>query len=119
MAYQELLANSVSITAPCASLEIAEVSINDTPLSTLWKPPFQVDVTGTLKPGANRLEIKTTNLWPNRIIGDLALPQNERYTFTTALLSSHTTPADYTKDTPLFESGLIGPVTIKLRTMNQ
>jgi len=99
--------------------EIAEVSINNTPLGTLWKPPFQVDITGILKPGANRLEIKITNLWPNRIIGDLALPQNERYTFTTALLSSHTTPADYTKDTPLFESGLIGPVTIKSRTMNQ
>jgi len=53
---------------------LAEVSLNGTPLGILWKPPFRIDVTGTAKPGKNRLEIKVTNLWPNRLIGDEQLP---------------------------------------------
>ena len=34
------------------------------------RPPFRVDVTGAMKPGANAMEIKVTNLWVNRLIGD-------------------------------------------------
>ena len=32
---------------------LAEVTVNGKPLGILWKTPFQVDVTGALKPGAN------------------------------------------------------------------
>ena len=32
---------------------LAEVSVNGKPLGIVWKPPFRVDVTGALKPGAN------------------------------------------------------------------
>jgi hypothetical protein len=84
--------------------EIAEVSVNDRPLGILWKAPFQADVTGALKPGANRLEIKVTNLWPNRMIGDQQPAAAKRYTFTDYKA--------YTKDSPLLESGLLGPVTL-------
>ena len=74
----------------------------------VWKPPFHADVTEALKPGSNRIEIKVTNLWPNRIIGDQPSAK-KRYTFT-----------DYkphTKDSPLLESGLLGPVTLHLARM--
>jgi hypothetical protein len=85
--------------------EIAEVSVNGKPVGgILWKAPFQADVTGALKPGANRLEIKVTNLWPNRMIGDLQPSAPKRYTFTDY--------KPYTKDSPLLESGLLGPVTL-------
>jgi hypothetical protein len=85
--------------------EIAEVSVNGTPASAiLWKPPFAVDVTRLLKPGQNQLEIKVTNLWPNRIIGDQALPVEQRHSWTVY----HA----FTKDSPLLESGLLGPVTM-------
>lgn len=51
--------------------EIAEVSINGRSLErVLWKPPFEVDVTDALEPGSNHVQIRVTNLWPNRIIGD-------------------------------------------------
>jgi hypothetical protein len=84
--------------------EIAEVSVNGTPLGILWKPPFRADVTGALRPGPNRLEIKVTNLWPNRMIGDQQPSAARRYTFTDYKA--------YTKDSPLLESGLLGPVTL-------
>ncbi|HEX9782244.1 MAG TPA: hypothetical protein VGA56_05865 [Opitutaceae bacterium] len=52
--------------------EIAGVSVNGSALpGLLWKPPFHADVTSAVRPDVNRLEIKVTNLWPNRLIGDL------------------------------------------------
>jgi hypothetical protein len=84
--------------------EIAEVSINDKAAGLLWRAPFQIDVTNALKEGANKLEIKVTNLWQNRMIGDLALPEDKRYTFATL--------KPYKKDSPLLESGLLGPITL-------
>ena len=52
----------------------AEVSLNGHDFGVLWKPPFRVNVTAAAKPGVNKLVIKVTNLWPNRLIGDEQLP---------------------------------------------
>ncbi len=105
----------------------AEVSLNGHDFGVLWKPPFRVNLTGVAKPGTNRLVIKVTNLWPNRLIGDEQLPSDRewngkqlkawpqwvlegkpsptgRFTFTTW--------HHWTKNSPLLESGLIGPVTL-------
>ena len=85
--------------------EIATLSVNGKPAGgILWKPPFAAEVTGLLKPGANRIEIKVTNLWPNRIIGDQQPGMQKTYTWTDY--------RPYTKDSPLLESGLLGPVKI-------
>jgi hypothetical protein len=69
-----------------------------------WRPPFRVDVTGALKPGANRLEIRITNLWANRMIGDAQPAAEKQYTFSTF--------KPYKKDSPLLDSGLLGPVKL-------
>ncbi|MDR0871430.1 MAG: hypothetical protein LBN39_11625, partial [Planctomycetaceae bacterium] len=53
---------------------IAEVKLNGKDLGTLWTLSKSVDVTDTLKQGENALEIKVTNLWVNRLIGDAKLP---------------------------------------------
>lgn len=84
--------------------EIAEVVINGKRAGVLWKPPFRLDITAAVKPGINRLEIRVTNLWPNRLIGDLRLPENKRHTWTNS--------NPYKSDSPLIESGLLGPVTL-------
>jgi hypothetical protein len=85
--------------------EIAELSVNGRPAGgILWKPPYQADVAGILKPGTNLLEIKVTNLWPNRIIGDQQEGAEKQYTFTDF--------RPYRADSPLMESGLLGPVTL-------
>jgi hypothetical protein len=84
--------------------EIAEVSVNGTPVGLLWRPPFRADVTKALRPGPNQIEIKLTNLWANRMIGDQFLPEDKRYTFSMF--------KPYKQDSPLLESGLLGPVTL-------
>ena len=49
----------------------AEVTVNGKKFPVLWKPPFRVDITDAVKGiDAIDLEIKVTNLWPNRLIGD-------------------------------------------------
>jgi hypothetical protein len=81
---------------------IAEVSVNGKPLGVLWKTPFRVDVTSALKSGANTLEIKVTNLWVNRLIGDQQPDVTKKYTYTAQQF--------YRADSPLLPSGLLGPV---------
>jgi hypothetical protein len=83
---------------------IAEVKVNGKSLSTLWKPPFRVNVTGALKPGSNNVEIAVTNLWVDRLIGDQQPGATARYTFTT-----HN---PYKVNSPLLPSGLLGPVQV-------
>ncbi len=57
---------------------MAELKVNGRDLGLLWKPPYRVDVTDALKAGPNALEIRVTNLWPNRMIGDESLPEDSR-----------------------------------------
>ena len=85
---------------------MARVRLNGQDLGVVWKPPFRVVVGNALKPGANTLEITVANLWPNRLIGDAALPKDERI--------AKTTWNPFAKDTALLESGLLGPVTLQV-----
>ena len=57
---------------------IAEVKLNGRSLGVLWKPPFRLEIGGAVRPGENELEVKVTNLWVNRIIGDEQLPEDCR-----------------------------------------
>jgi hypothetical protein len=84
--------------------ELAEVRLNGKKLGILWAPPFRVDVTDAIRPTGNHLQIDVVNFWPNRVIGDQSLPPEKRLT--------RTNITKLTKDTPLIDSGLLGPVTI-------
>jgi hypothetical protein len=84
--------------------ELADVRVNDVDLGILWKTPFRVDVTRALKPGANRVEIKVTNLWVNRMIGDQQPWAMKKYAFADFM--------PYKADSPLLPSGLLGPVRL-------
>ena len=84
--------------------EIAEVILNGRNLGVLWKKPFRLDVRKVVREGENELEIRVTNLWPNRLIGDKQHPDKKK-TFTTW---------DYWKpDIELLPSGLLGPVFLQ------
>ena len=83
---------------------LAEVSVNGKSLGIIWKTPYRVDVTGNLKPGKNTVEIRVTNAWVNRIIGDRQPNVTKSYTFTS--------PKFYKADSKLVSSGLLGPVRI-------
>ncbi len=85
--------------------EIAEVTINGKPVGgILWKPPFVADVSDALKPGVNEMSVRVTNLWPNRMIGDLQPGVTKTYTWTDI--------RPFKADSPLLESGLLGPVMV-------
>jgi hypothetical protein len=83
---------------------LAEVLVNGKSLGVVWKLPFRVDVTAALKPGANEVQIKVTNLWVNRLIGDQQPDAARKYTYTTQ--------AFYRANSPLLPSGLLGPVQV-------
>lgn len=111
---------------------IAELIVNGRELGVLWKPPFRADVTSALVPKGNKLQVKVTNLWPNRLIGDEQFPDDcvaggwwqrggipawpdwlrrgqprpnpDRLTFAAFRY--------WKRDDPLLPSGLLGPVVL-------
>lgn len=83
---------------------IAEVFVNGKSAGIVWKPPFKVDISALLKPGKNTLQIKVTNLWVNRLIGDQQPGIEKKITYTTMPF--------YNAHSPLLPSGLLGPVQI-------
>ena len=86
---------------------IAEVIINGKNLGTVWKKPFIVNITEGLKVGDNTIEIKVTNLWVNRLIGDAQPDVKQKITFTTMPF--------YQANSPLLPSGLMGEVKILMK----
>ena len=82
--------------------DVAEVAVNGQNLGILWKTPFKIDVTSALAPGSNRIEVKVTNLWVNRLIGDQQPWAPRKYAYADI--------APYKADSPLLPSGLLGPV---------
>lgn len=119
---------------------IAEIFINGKSLGILWKRPYQTEVTNAIAEGENSLLVNVTNLWTNRLIGDEQLPDPDKFTpgggnsgipgitgggieklpdwYIQGKIKPNdgriafTTWKHYTRNSPLTESGLIGPVTI-------
>jgi hypothetical protein len=86
--------------------DIAELSVNGKMLGILWKPPYVMNVTSVLKPGENEIQIKVTNQWTNRLIGDRSAPADKK------VLPAGSSRSFFGGMPPLAESGLIGPVTM-------
>jgi hypothetical protein len=113
--------------------EIAEVRLNGQDLGVLWKAPFRVDITKAAKAGDNVLEVRVTNLWPNRLIGDEQQPDDCQWDgihlkqWPEWMQKNEPRPSKgrvafmtwkhWQKDSPLQPSGLLGPV--KLLTLEK
>lgn len=112
---------------------IAQVKLNGKDLGILWRSPFRMDVTGVLRPGSNALEVRVTNLWPNRMIGDEALPEDGDRNPNGTLKSwpswvlegkpSPTGRSTFTswklwgRGEALLPSGLLGPVKVSVKAI--
>ncbi len=128
---QEMLGSDKALWLALGQVKcIAEVTLNGHDLGIWWKPPFAADITAIAKPGTNTLKVRVTNLWVNRLVGDEQYPDDcewngktlkgwpqwltdgtprpvkERLTFTTW--------KHYTKDSAPLESGLLGPVMLRV-----
>jgi hypothetical protein len=121
---------------------LAQVYLNGEDLGVLWKPPFRLDITSHLKVGENHLVIKVANTWPNRMIGDEQEPDDAQWSHVISwphsakpdpvgrslsripdwVINQEPRPSQgritfsnwkyFNKDTPLLDSGLIGPVRV-------
>ena len=125
--------------------DFAEVKANGKRLPPLWRPPFRLDITDAVGDAETiDLEIKVSNLWPNRLIGDDALCADDckwrsfyvKWTKSTdtAIVEipqwvkdgkpspvgrrTFTTWKHWTKDDALLPSGLLGPVTLRVHRDN-
>ncbi len=84
--------------------DLAEVVVNGKSMGILWKAPFRVDITSALRDGDNDLEVRVTNLWVNRLIGDAQPGDHPKYAYTIMPF--------YRAESPLLPSGLLGPVRL-------
>lgn len=84
---------------------LASVRLNGEPCGVAWTAPYQVELTGKLRE-TNHIDIEVVNLWPNRLIGDADLSESERLTKTNI--------TKFKADTPLLQSGLLGPIKVML-----
>lgn len=120
---------------------MAEILVNGKSAGILWSRPYVADITDLVKAGTNLLEVRVTNQWVNRLIGDEQKPAVDKYSnegagTPFAALSvgaiellpewytkgeskpdngrvTFTTWKHYQKNSPLLESGLIGPVVLR------
>lgn len=109
---------------------LARVMLNGKDLGVVWTAPWKVEITEAVKQKGNTLEIEVANLWPNRLIGDEKLPEDGiknrawpdwliKGEKRTSGRNTFTTYRNYTKDSPLLKSGLIGPVTIQRESFQE
>lgn len=115
---------------------LAEVWLNGKNLGVVWTAPWRVDITSAMKTQRNELEIKVTNVWANRLIGDEQQPADCDFgrgdfgfggplkTFPDWFLKNEPRPSAgrftfttwnyFNKNSPLVSSGLLGPVTLEM-----
>lgn len=85
---------------------IAVVSINGKPVRTVWSPPYRVNLGNEIQSGMNTLTVEVTSTWFNRLVYDAGQPEADRKTWVMRWPG---------KDTPLRESGLLGPVVLSVQ----
>lgn len=94
--------------------EAAVVYLNGRRAGSVWRPPYELEVTRLLRPGENTLRIVVGNLAINEMAGS-ALPDyrllNHRY-------GKRFQPQDMKNLQPL-PAGLLGPIQMKVRGASQ
>ena len=97
---------------------MAEVVLNGKNLGVFWKQPFVKDISGAAKQGENRLEVRVTSTWRNRLIGDTKYPNG--FPGSAAASGGHPqfkpslgVGLNLNRDEAPAPFGLIGPVQIR------
>jgi hypothetical protein len=90
--------------------EAAQVYVNGSLAGSVWKPPYEVDVTGMLRAGANTIRVVVANLGINRLAGT-SLPN---YRLLNLLYGERFQEQDMQNVQPV-PCGMLGPVTLMAR----
>lgn len=107
---------------------LAHVYVNGQDCGTVWCAPWKADISAALREGKNEIEIRYTNNWYNRLVGDCFLAEGERVSRSTlqywklrrerrdpkrAWLELPTVCSGPSMYDPLQPSGLTSPVVIE------
>ena len=114
---------------------IASVRLNGEDLGVVWKNPYLVEITDAALSGVNTLEVEVADLWPNRLIGDARVPnpygaeRGDSGVIPDWYRNNRPKPEDgrvafsvvtfYDENEPLYDAGLMGPVTVKFAVDNK
>ena len=108
---------------------VAHVFVNGSDCGVVWCAPWEADISAAVRDGENEIEIRYTNNWYNRLVGDCFLDAKDRVTQST--LRYWDVPRQRNAERPwerrptvysgpsvadkLQSSGLLGPVEIVVR----
>ncbi len=84
---------------------MAKISINGQYVGGVWTAPYRLDISNFVKLGDNDIKVEVVNVWTNRLIGDLNLPELHRQTY------SNVNP--YNAHSHLQSSGITGQVLVE------
>ena len=87
--------------------EAAVVFVNDKRAGAVWCPPYSIDVTGMLRPGANKIRVLVANTAMNYMAGH-SLPD---YRLLNLRYGERFQPQDMDK-VQAIPSGLLGPIRL-------
>ncbi|HZH64174.1 MAG TPA: glycoside hydrolase family 2, partial [Flavisolibacter sp.] len=88
----------------------ATVILNGETVGNLWAPPYRIDLNDAVKKGENILEVQVTSTWFNRLVFDAGQSEAKRKTWVINGPKA---------DTPLRASGLIGPVSVQILSLQK
>ena len=94
--------------------DVAEILVNGKSAGVLWTKPYKLNIEEFVKEGENKLELKITNLWINRLTGDINLPEGEKLTRTNRPPVTDTNTGYEDLTWRIQTSGLLGPVQLKI-----
>jgi hypothetical protein len=130
------LLHSSNLTLSLGSVPtgLAHVFVNGKDCGVAWCAPWEVDIASAVREGENEIEIRYTNNWYNRLVGDCFLKTEERVTRST-LRYSRNARAKSDKKRPwrlmptiysgpaisdrLQAAGLIGSIVISLKSKTE
>ena len=112
---------------------LAHVFVNGIDCGVVWCAPWEVDVSSAIREGGNEIEIRYTNNWYNRLVGDCFLKPEDRVTRSTLRywrqscrgagdgdrLHRRTHYSGPSADDPLQPSGLLGPVSLRIHAQEK
>jgi hypothetical protein len=90
--------------------EAAAIILNGQAAGSVWHPPYELDITSSLKPGLNTIRIVVGNLAVNAMSGE----KQPDYRLLNLRYTERFTPQDMDQIKPL-PSGILGPVTLVSR----
>jgi hypothetical protein len=109
---KETLESNMPLTIDLGEVyDLAEVFVNGKSAGILWTYPYQLNIEDLVKKGENQLRIEVTNLWINRLTGDLELPEDQKFCKTNVPYVGRYERLKDKTPRPL-TSGLLGPVKV-------